>query len=80
CSGEINRQIDNAQDLLAKMKNHYSTDAESIDQSDGLSMSFDGWRFNLRSSNTEPVVRLNVEATSSQLMKDKTKELLAWLV
>ena len=80
CSGEINHQVDNAQSLLAKLKSHYSPEAKSIDQSDGLSMSFDGWRFNLRSSNTEPVVRLNVEATASELMENKTKELLAWLV
>ncbi|MDX2350257.1 MAG: phosphomannomutase CpsG, partial [Porticoccus sp.] len=80
CSGEINHQVDNAPSLLAKLKSHYSPEAKSIDQSDGLSMSFDGWRFNLRSSNTEPVVRLNVEATATELMENKTKELLAWLV
>ena len=80
CSGEINRQVEDAPRLLAELKNHYLPESESVDQADGLSMTFDGWRFNLRSSNTEPVVRLNVEATNSTLMTDKTSELLARLV
>tara|TARA_R110000822_G_scaffold60287_13_gene150269 strand:- start:2360 stop:3706 length:1347 start_codon:yes stop_codon:yes gene_type:complete len=80
CSGEINRQVDDAPRLLAELKNHYLPESESVDEADGLSMTFDGWRFNLRSSNTEPVVRLNVEATNPTLMTDKTSELLAWLV
>ncbi len=80
CSGEINRQVDDAPRLLAELKNHYLPESERVDEADGLSMTFDGWRFNLRSSNTEPVVRLNVEATNPTLMTDKTSELLAWLV
>ena len=47
-----------------------------IDELDGLSMSFDNWRFNLRKSNTEPLVRLNVEARGDDvLLKEKTNEL-----
>ncbi|MFT7305754.1 MAG: phosphomannomutase [Candidatus Azotimanducaceae bacterium] len=80
CSGEINRHVDDAPRLLAELKNHYLPESESVDETDGLSMTFNGWRFNLRSSNTEPVVRLNVEATNPTLMTDKTSELLAWLV
>lgn len=79
CSGEINRKIDDAPGLLAALKSNYFDNAQKIDHSDGLSMSFDGWRFNLRSSNTEPVVRLNVEATDQKVMEEKTEELLAQL-
>lgn len=79
CSGEINRQIGDAPSVLAALKEHYSSEAEQVDHADGLSMSFKGWRFNLRSSNTEPVVRLNVEATDQSLMEEKTEEILAYL-
>jgi len=79
CSGEINRKIDDASGVLATLKSNYLDNAQQVDHSDGLSMSFDGWRFNLRSSNTEPVVRLNVEATDQKVMKEKTEELLAQL-
>ena len=51
--------------------------AQSIDLTDGLSMEFGTWRFNLRGSNTEPLVRLNVEARgSAELMREKTAEVL----
>jgi phosphomannomutase len=52
-----------------------------IDETDGISMEFDEWRFNLRSSNTEPVVRLNVESKNNEaLMIAKTDEVLALLL
>lgn len=79
CSGEINRKIDDAPRVLAALKNNYLKDAEQVDHSDGLSMSFNGWRFNIRSSNTEPVVRLNVEATDQAVMEAKTEEILSQL-
>ena len=79
CSGEINKKIDDAPSVLAALKNNYLKDAQEVDHSDGLSMSFDGWRFNIRSSNTEPVVRLNVEATDQALMEAKTEEILSQL-
>ncbi|MFI3199725.1 MAG: hypothetical protein QX196_15535 [Methylococcaceae bacterium] len=51
-----------------------------VDYTDGLSMEFSNWRFNLRSSNTEPLVRLNVESCGDEvLMQAKTEELLALL-
>ena len=51
-----------------------------LDYTDGIGLEFDAWRFNLRKSNTEPVVRLNVESRGDiQLMQAKTKELLAML-
>ncbi len=77
-SGEINSEIEDPPALLKKIEQHYATDANSIDHTDGLSMAFGDWRFNLRMSNTEPVVRLNVEARADEaLMRRKTGELLA---
>ena len=77
-SGEINRTIDNPPKVIAAIEEKYGADAKSISYVDGLSVEFDNWRFNLRMSNTEPVVRLNVESRADiPLMKEKTEELLA---
>ncbi|MFK8051070.1 MAG: phosphomannomutase [Halioglobus sp.] len=77
CSGEINRTIDNPAKILALAEATYQADAIEIEHVDGLSMSFANWRFNLRMSNTEPVVRLNVESRADlALMEAKTQELL----
>ena len=66
--------------VLGAVEAHYGVDAIVVDHTDGLSMEFDDWRFNLRMSNTEPVVRLNVESRADQeLMKKKTQELLNFL-
>lgn len=76
-SGEINRKVNNAEDVINKIKEFYQECALSIDYVDGLSMSFSDWRFNLRSSNTEPLIRLNVESRgNTRLMEEKTKEIL----
>lgn len=78
CSGEINREIADPAEVLARAEETYSAGALLIDHTDGLSMEFDDWRFNLRMSNTEPVVRLNVESRADvALMQAKTEELLA---
>jgi phosphomannomutase len=77
CSGEINRRIDNPPAAIAAVESHFAGQAEAVDHTDGLSMSFGNWRFNLRMSNTEPVVRLNVESRGEQsLMEQKTQLLL----
>ncbi|MEJ0100738.1 MAG: phosphomannomutase [Pseudomonadota bacterium] len=81
-SGEINRKLDpskgGAQAVLARAEAAYKETAKSVDYTDGLSMEFDNWRFNLRASNTEPLVRLNVESRGDTgLMQRKTRELLA---
>jgi phosphomannomutase len=76
-SGEINRTIDDPARLLADIEEIYGTDAWSVSHVDGLSVEFENWRFNLRMSNTEPLVRLNVESRGDiALMKEKTSELL----
>ncbi len=77
-SGEINRTIENPAALLKKVQAHYEGAALALDFTDGLSMTFEQWRFNLRMSNTEPVVRLNVESRAdTALLEAKTAELLA---
>ena len=64
--------------MLATVEARYTERALSVEKLDGLGMEFDSWRFNLRMSNTEPVVRLNVESRGDAvLMADKTAELLA---
>jgi phosphomannomutase len=76
-SGEINRKLTNPASAIKSIEARYRPGALSVDYTDGLSMEFDKWRFNLRSSNTEPVVRLNVESRGDEaLMKEKTSELL----
>lgn len=77
CSGEINRTIENPAVVLERVEANYRQQAQSIEHVDGLSMVLRNWRFNLRMSNTEPVVRLNVESRGdTALMQDKTRELL----
>lgn len=76
-SGEINTVIADPSALLGKIEALYRDRAEAIDHTDGLSMDFAEWRFNVRMSNTEPVVRLNVESRGDQaLMQAKTREIL----
>ncbi len=77
CSGEINRTIADPEAVLARVEAAYRSEASSVEHLDGLSMVVADWRFNLRMSNTEPVVRLNVESRGDvALMQDKTAELL----
>lgn len=75
CSGEINSEIADPAGKIKEIEKKYSDG--KIDKLDGLSVEFENWRFNLRMSNTEPIIRLNVEAKGSiALMEEKTKELL----
>lgn len=77
CSGEINNKIADPKAALAQVETHFKGVADSVDYTDGLSMGFGDWRFNLRMSNTEPVVRLNVESRGDfALMERKRDELL----
>ncbi|HVN45630.1 MAG TPA: phosphomannomutase CpsG, partial [Steroidobacteraceae bacterium] len=77
-SGEINRHLTGeTRSILARVRARYESAALAVDLTDGLSMEFPQWRFNLRGSNTEPLVRLNVESRGSDpLMREKTAELL----
>jgi phosphomannomutase len=76
-SGEINRTLTDPAAAIAAIEAKYAEGAVAIDHTDGLSIDYADWRFNLRMSNTEPVVRLNVESRGDQsLMERKTAELL----
>jgi phosphomannomutase len=77
-SGEINRRVDDVATVLAEVERVYGSAAARIDHTDGLSMEFADWRFNLRGSNTEPLLRLNVETRADPaLMARRRDELLA---
>jgi len=74
-SGEINSQVEDISNKLKEIEKIYSNG--KIDHLDGLTVEFDNWWFNVRPSNTEPLLRLNVEAESPELLQQKTQELLA---
>ncbi len=79
-SGELNRTIADPEQVLRNVQAHYEAEAIAIDFTDGLSMEFAEWRFNLRCSNTEPLVRLNVETKNNALLlQTNTNTLLAML-
>jgi phosphomannomutase len=79
-SGELNRTLSDPTAALAKLEKTYGEGALSIDRMDGVSIEYERWRFNLRASNTEPVVRLNIETRGDkQLLAEKTEELLGFL-
>ncbi|WP_296787407.1 phosphomannomutase [Selenomonas sp.] len=76
CSGEINSKVKDADEVLRRIEAEYGPQG-NVTKIDGLSVEFDTWRFNLRKSNTEPVIRLNVETRQDEtLMREKTTELL----
>jgi phosphomannomutase len=78
-SGEINRKVKDIPSVLQRVEEKYGKGAR-IDRTDGISLEYDDWRFNLRGSNTEPILRLNVESRGNEaLMKQKTGELLAFI-
>lgn len=79
-SGEINSTLADPASAIARVKARFIDEATAVDYTDGLSMAFGDWRFNLRSSNTEPVVRLNVESRADrELMAVRTREIMALL-
>ena len=78
CSGEINFKVADVPAVLSKIQQQYAPNAISIETIDGVGMDMGAWRFNVRSSNTEPLVRLNVESKANQsLMLEKTRKLSA---
>ncbi len=66
-SGEINFHLDDSAAAIARVRARFEPEAKAIDETDGISLDMGGWRFNLRSSNTEPVVRLNMESRGRSL-------------
>ena len=77
-SGEINRRVDDAAAVMRRIEDEYAPHAKRVEHVDGVGIEFEDWRFNLRASNTEPLLRLNVESRGdAALMRAKTEELLA---
>lgn len=66
CSGEINFTVKNSQETIDKIMAHYTLLNPEIDNTDGISLNFGSWRFNVRASNTEPLLRLNIEANAAK--------------
>ena len=80
CSGEINFKVADAKAAVARVMEHYAAAAPTLDHTDGISADFGDWRFNLRSSNTEPLLRLNVESRGDKaLMEARTEEISSLL-
>ncbi len=78
CSGEINFVVDDAKAVTARVLDAFASNNPALDYTDGVSADFGQWRFNLRSSNTEPLLRLNVETRADfGLLEAKTAELSA---
>ncbi|WP_329759520.1 phosphomannomutase [Stenotrophomonas geniculata] len=76
CSGEINFKVADAKAAVARVMAHFAAQAPVLDHTDGISADFGDWRFNLRSSNTEPLLRLNVESRGdASLMQARTDEI-----
>jgi len=79
-SGEINCTVDNPKQVIGKVLERYRHESVSIDHTDGISLDLGAWRFNLRQSNTEPLIRLNVETRGDKaLLAEKTDEILSLL-
>jgi phosphomannomutase len=76
-SGEINSKVPDVQKILNNVKDKYAPDAKNVIEVDGINIENESWRFNVRGSNTEPLIRLNLEANSQKLMEQKRDELLA---
>jgi phosphomannomutase len=77
CSGEVNSKVADVDRVLAEVQTRFAPGGE-VNHLDGLSVEYPTWRFNLRGSNTEPVIRLNVETRADRkLLEEKTQELLA---
>ncbi|MDD5720230.1 MAG: phosphomannomutase, partial [Candidatus Krumholzibacteria bacterium] len=76
-SGEINRRLADPAAAMARVEARYAGSALRLDRTDGLSCEFADWRFNLRQSNTEPLLRLNVESRADrELLQARTRDIL----
>ena len=78
CSGEINLPAKNVAATLSAVKETYASTASRVDPIDGVGLEFENWRFNLRPSNTEPLIRFNMETKGDKaLLLEKEKEIMA---
>ena len=75
CSGEINYTVQDSPAILQRIRHHFASENPIIDETDGVSLEFAQWRMNIRSSNTEPLLRLNIEARGdAKLVAEKVAE------
>ncbi len=80
-SGQINKEVGDKDEVIAAVKAHYEDEATVVNEMDGIKCEFErDWWFLLRKSNTEPIVRLTVEAKSEELMRKKVDELKEFLI
>ncbi len=78
-SGEINSRVNDVQGKLQALLERYAPQARTVDQLDGITLDFGDWWFNVRPSNTEPLLRLNIEASDRTLLEQKREELLEFI-
>ena len=78
-SGEINSEVANPEATTQAIEDHYREMGAEIDHLDGITVNFPDWWFNLRASNTQPLLRLNVEADNEALLEEKTQEVLSMI-
>jgi phosphomannomutase len=78
-SGEVNSKVNDVQGKLKALEEHFGAQAQSVDHLDGITVDFGDWWFNVRPSNTEPLLRLNVEARNRELLQQKFNEVLAFI-
>ncbi|HTI14860.1 MAG TPA: phosphomannomutase/phosphoglucomutase [Dictyobacter sp.] len=78
-SGEINSEVADAKSKLQALREQYGKQATSVDDMDGLTFDFGDWWFNVRPSNTEPMLRMNLEAKNPTLLEQKRDEVLAFI-
>jgi len=78
-SGEINSVVSDVQGKLRALEEQFGKNAQSVDHLDGITVDYGDWWFNVRPSNTEPLLRLNIEANNRALMEQKRDELLAFI-
>jgi phosphomannomutase len=75
-TGEINTPVEDVPLKLQELKERYVAEGGRVSHLDGISIDFEDWHFNVRPSNTEPLLRLNLEALSEPLMMEKRDEVL----
>jgi phosphomannomutase len=78
-SGEINSEVADLDATMQAIERHFQMPGAEIDHLDGMTVSFPDWWFNLRASNTQPLLRLNVEADNKSLLNEKTQQVLAMI-
>jgi len=74
-SGEINFEVEDKEGMMKKLEDMYSEDAKDVSHLDGIRLEFEDWWFNVRPSNTEPLLRLNLEAKTKEIMEEKRDEI-----